>query len=329
MRAPLCPDDLAVLPRWLPAELADALADPEAKPVVAVLAAARLLRSDEADGLARRLDGWLRETVTGPVAEAVAVAARGALDAAAAGLDALGEGADGDREAFAVASARDDAESYLWALGLGAPGSERPILARAREVDARGAKLAGRIARGLWREPPGAEARWLAALGRAGPPAWWLDPLVLAPHRAAVGGWLARPLVGARMALAVSRRAAEATVAFHYGADAATELARILERPLGPPVARLFDGAVLVHAHGLADHDDGPPGLVVREAKGRIDRVVSVTLDPPGPAAPQRSDVALAWWVPLSGTGSVARTLSVRWRGPKGDALADLPLDPP
>jgi hypothetical protein len=340
MRAPLTADDLAVLPDWLPKDLAQALVDPAADPGVAVLAATRLMRSDEVDGLARRLDAWLREAMAGEVGEAVADASARALDAAAAGLAALG--AAGDRgapaggpdggpgaSAWALIAARDDAESGLWALGIGASPRERALLARAAEVDAAGARHAAEVARGLALEPEPAGAPWLRALARAAQPAWWLDPLVLAAHREAVTGWLSRPLVGARMALALTRRAADAEVAFHYGADAETELARILERPLGPPVARLFDGAVLVHAHGLADHDDAPPGLVVRDAEGRFERLLSVSLDPPGPAAPQRSDVALAWWVPLAGTGDAAHTLSVRWRGKGGDETVTLPLDPP
>ncbi len=324
MRAPLTSDDLAVLPDWLPEALAHALADPGADPVVAVLAAARLMRSDEVDGLARRLDAWLRETVVGEVAEAVAAAADRSLETAAEGLASLGPG-----RAFAVAAARDDAESLLWALGIGAAARERALLARAGEVDVLGARHATEVARGLAEDPEGPEAPWLEALARAAQPAWWLDPLLLAAHREAVAGWLARPLIGARMALALTRRAADAEVAFHYGADAETELARILERPLGPPVARLLDGRVLVHAHGLAEHDDAPPGLVIRDADGRFERLVSVTLDPPGPAAPQRSDVALSWWVPLSGTGDGAHTLSVRWRGRDGEQTETLPLDPP
>ena len=324
MRAPLTPDDLAALPDWLPPDLARALTNPATAPVDAVLAACRLLRSDEVDGLARRLDAWIREAVTGEVAEAVAGAADRALETCAEGLATRAPG-----QTFAVAAARDDAESLLWALGIGASARERQLLARAAEVDVLGARHAAEVARGLAADPEGADGSWLKALARAAQPTWWLDPLVLAAHREAVAGWLARPLLGARMALALTRRAADAEVAFHYGADAETELARILERPLGSPVARLFDGAVLVHAHGLADHDDAPPGLVIRDAGGRFERLVSVALDPPGPAAPQRSDVALAWWVPLSGTGDTAHTLSVRWRGRDGEETATLPLDPP
>jgi len=88
----------------------------------------------------------------------------------------------------------------------------------------------------------------------------------------------------------------------------------------------MFEDEVELFAFGLAASDDAPPGLLVRQRDGKIDRIESVALDPPGPAAPLRSAIDLAWWVPLSGTADAPRALVVRYAGQTASVAIE-PID--
>ena len=99
---------------------------------------------------------------------------------------------------------------------------------------------------------------------------------------------------------------------------------------LSAPIARICDDTVEIYAVGLAEHDDGPAGLVVRDAEGRLERLREVRLSPPGPSAPVCFELARAWWVPLEGA-SEARELLVEILEPgrATGVTARLPLTPP
>ncbi|RMG16678.1 MAG: hypothetical protein D6729_10435 [Deltaproteobacteria bacterium] len=299
-------DELRELPQWLSDEDRAHLERPEQNPDRTLVILGRLLRSGDlpADHLPR-VERWLGMLPQEAVAAAEAAGLRARL-----GADAL-----------VSAVTRDDLESRIWALGAaalrgaeGAAAAERDLRGHAATLDATVLRAPERLRSAL--ESAASEAppflRRLAELPGGG---WWLDPLDLPRHRSAVSEWLQRLDAQARRVIRLPEWVKRGP-AFHFSAGAASDPETVLARPLGPPIARLLDGEVEVHAHGLADHDQAiSPGLVVRHARGEIDRITSVRIEPLAASLPHRSPVALAWWVPLAGLDDGKHALVVEMDG--------------
>lgn len=308
-------DDLALLPEWMDTASREALRAPVENSPAALVAAGRLLRGGYLPGGARqRLEEGLRAMDLGPSDSDLQAHVETLSQKVEEVLEAL-EAAGPDEVLWNLLGDRDDLESLSWALGLtGLESVEKHLLARCRTLDGRALARRDRLASAVSErsDPPG----WLLALSHHSPGAWWSNLLIASDHREEIAQWLTRPLVGAAIStLGLSPHVMDRMVALHFGGEAGSEPEAILARPLGAPVATLFDGSVLVHTHGLAEHDDeAPPGLVVRHAAGDFEAILDVGLEPEGPALPHRSPLALAWWVPLAGVASSTCTLQVKVR---------------
>ncbi|MDF1561838.1 MAG: hypothetical protein P1V51_02270 [Deltaproteobacteria bacterium] len=325
-------EDPALLPEWLDGPSLDALRAPDEQPPAALIAAGRLLRGGHLPGGARKsLEAGLRALDLTHAEAALRAKVDALSDGLEAGLVAL-DGGNDPAGVVAVLARRDDLESLSWALGLtGREGLERELLRRCHALDGRASARRDRMAAALRHDPE--VPAWLLAIARHTPGAWWANLLLAGEHREEIERFLTRPLVGSALqALGLSPRALEQLSSLQFGGEAASEPEAILARPLGAPVASLFDGEVLVHTHGLAEHDDEtPPGLVVRHAGGDFDAILEVRLEPQAPGLPHRSPLALAWWVPLAGAGAGSRALRVSLADPEGgeprrEALAITPL---
>lgn len=311
MTKPLEPE---ILPDWLEPAFKDALADPTGSPDEAAVAVGRLLRSGAL--AAEVLTDWVTGAFDDDTLEQVAASTGAALAQLAEAMD------DRDADPLALVVTRDDIESRLWTLGL-PPRSDREaeLLTWARRLDRNVGPHAERVALARKGAPP-----WLSVMAAQSEPCWWLSVLATDATAQTLERWFSSFLVGERArAMALAARTADEQVAYQYSTAGEAQIQQLLERPLGAPIAALFDGDVLVHAHGLADHDrDALPGLVVRHREGKLDDIDSVELVPPGPSPTQRSGVALCWWVPLAGAGTIARTLVVKCKGDE----EELQLDP-
>ncbi len=287
--------------------------------------AGRLLRAGDVPRASRdALRAWCRANVaivvpteklaTDGIAIVEALLSRFDGDAAGIGVDEIVIGLE----------TRDDAESCAVALGFAslagvddATSAEARLVAALRALDASAEMHEHAIATALRALAPArARIEHLARMARLDATPWWLD--AIAAHLVDARAVLARlPSPSARLGppvLRVRRDALARPAAMMMSGGEPGRLDTVLERPLGEPVVTLFDDEVELFAFGLAASDDAPPGLLVRQRDGEIDRIESVALEPPGPAAPLRSRVDLAWWVPLSGTADGRRALVVRYR---------------
>lgn len=331
MTQPFIDVDAPRLPLWMTPEARDALISGEDPPSTAI-AAGRLTRG-----------GAVNEALVQHVSEALATLAVAPLETAAiaalerceAILSRVESGESPSAEDVWQATAdRDDVESLLWSLGLAgrhselATDAERRVLARAREVDTLGRQHGGTFIPALAADLNQPSRVWLAPLADASEPVWWLSPFAAGEAARLAGTWFSGPLLGANVRSLPLPTTDGGALSFATGG--ASNPDEILARPLGAPVAALSEGAVLVHAHGLADHDDEvPAGLVVRPADGVLDHLKRVVLEPAAASAPVRSETALAWWVPLSGIDDATpRHLIVEWDEGEGSVEDTLALEP-
>ncbi len=326
-------DDLDLLPAWMDPASREALGVPTENSPAALVAAGRLLRGGYLPGGARQhLEAGLRALDLSDSAQALTAHVEHLVKTLETRLEALDE-AMTDVALWSFLGDRDDLESLSWSLGLtGLESVEKRLLRLCRTLDGRALARRDRLARVVSGRAPGPE--WLFALAHHSPGAWWSNLLIASDHREQIAQWLTRPLVGSALSsLGLSPRVMDRVAALQFGGEAGSEPEAILARPLGAPVATLFDGRVVVHTHGLAEHDDeAPPGLVVRHAEGAFEAILEVGLDPEGPVLPHRSPLALAWWVPLA--GATTCTLQVKVRDAEGDevreeSLAIEPLSAP
>ena len=246
--------------------------------------------------------------------------AREALTLALATPPALGPAvALSDAWCQELVQGRDDIESCVVALGHAAlaevPGAaegEQRLLQALGPVDVVADELEDEIGKELpkeWQDP------WLARIGRVDDSCWWLQILAAQEIRRdprvvrTLERLASRPARSKVLRLPKSR--IEASASLMMGKNEAGGIDVLLEKPLGPAIAQLFGDAVEVYAIGAATN--AISGLVVREREGHLARIVDVRLSPPGPAAPLRSEVDLAFWVPLAGAAETARHLVVSY----------------
>lgn len=310
-------------------------ADAARDPVLAGLRTGRVLRAGDVARAAREAvrAWWVAH------ADAVPPSERAACDAVAKTAATIAKLAGGQsaaaEEILDAIEARDDGESWVVALGFAALAgvveaapAEARVARALRAVDATAEPLEHDVAAALRALPRDRLAR-LARLARLDATPWWLDAIAAQgiDARAVLAALPSPSARSAARVLRVRRESIARPTAMLMGGGEPGGLDAVLERPLGEPVATLFDDEIEVFAFGLEASDDGPPGLLVRQRDGDIDRIESVALDPPGPAAPLRSRVDLAWWVPLSGTADAARALVVRYRRERTEE-ATLAIEP-
>ena len=336
---PLSAERRASIPAWVGAELREVLDAPEESPIAAVFGAARVLRAAAGASEDRaELSRWVGAGVTGPLLGAVV---ERALDACSEALGALMEFCESSPEARSTLAvelgreieaheaaapadpkpamravlARDQVESAAWVLGLAvrhasdsndASLGETRVLESAAGVDEIGQALRTELTRAL----RGSSQRpWLARVAGLDD-GWWLDAWSV-PSLSAVdlAGLLQTPVSNV-VTLRPPRSRLEQPMA--VAASSATSARdRALEESPGPVLARLLGGQVEVYAEGSTTRS--PPGLVVGTGEDvPFAELQSVRLDPPSTVAPERDEVAEAWWVPLGATGGDRRALVVQ-----------------
>jgi len=225
------------------------------------------------------------------------------------------------------------------------------IRARLRRADQRTAATAGPssrspregLARALRTGPRLQGLDWLTIIARRSGRSWWSDLVLASLLRPGLDRFLSRPFAGLAFGhdprlngepLAHASTPLQFLLPDHLrapsslnfaGGSSGSELDQILAQPLGPPLCHMFEGEVLVHAHGLAEHDpESPTGLVLRHRDGEIARLGDARLDPPGDQLPTRSELALAIWVPLSGLVEDRYRLSLGLRDPQEPSSGSL-----
>lgn len=305
-----------------------------------------------------RLEGWIDDWAIGANAEVIGLSVESDLaivssllhdfvlrsDAARAAIEhgfPADEGADAPGEEPApeplsetwvwdLLAARDDVESRLITLGRAAIAHpddvavawERRLVDAAVRLDRAGRALAGELAAALRSSPASPRSAWLEEIAGVDN-GWWTEPIRALAAGAVLAGWSwppdkpspeRKPIVWIP---ALAWRG-DAVVQVHRMATGDLEWA--LAQPRRHPIARLFDGRVELFAIGAGAGADPaePIGVIIAEIEDQITRVTSVALEPPLATSPSRDVDAGAWWVPLTGSGSVRRTLVATYQREPG-----------